>query len=125
MISLQSSRAKCATPYCRKVHNHKTSKSPYCPRCKSRRAKEVNPIKYAFRHLKFRAKERGHVFTLTLEQFEKFVSEKMPLELRGRTADCLSIDRIDPSRGYEIDNIQVMTISENSAKGNRAAYVVY
>lgn len=34
----------------------------------------------------------------------------------GRCAGGPTVDRIDPKRGYEIGNMQILTNSENSAK---------
>ena len=38
------------------------------------------------------------------------------MEGKGRGAGRLSIDRIRPWEGYNINNIQVLTVSENSKK---------
>jgi hypothetical protein len=35
------------------------------------------------------------------------------------------IDRIDSTLGYTPDNVQVLTCSENSIKGNREKYAKY
>jgi hypothetical protein len=36
---------------------------------------------------------------------------------KGRTAESLTIDRIDNSKGYSDDNVQVVDMSYNSKKG--------
>lgn len=36
---------------------------------------------------------------------------------KGRHADSYSVDRIDNDKGYTIDNIRVLTLSENASKG--------
>ena len=79
--------------------------------------KRKNPIKYFYSKLKYRAAERGHEFTLTLEEWSKFVSEHDLLAKRGKTATSLSVDRHDPRKGYSYDNLRVMTLSENASKG--------
>ena len=104
---------KCKTKYCRGVV-HETTRSPFCSKCKMRKHKEKNPLRYAYTKLKSRAKERGHEFKLTFEQYKQFALETGYLEKKGKTADSLSIDRIDPSRGYEVGNIRAVTLRENA-----------
>lgn len=104
---------KCSTPYCRnkRVH-HRT----ICEKCKSRLYKERNPLAYHFNVLRVNAKRRGKQFDLTLEDFKAFCISSGYMEGKGRTAQDLSIDRIRPWEGYNINNIQVLTLSENSKK---------
>lgn len=42
------------------------------------------------------------------------------VEMVGRTKGAASIDRIDPTRGYHSDNIQMLEVGANSAKGQWA-----
>jgi hypothetical protein len=63
--------------------------------------------------LKHRAKERGHVFALTQEQFAKVVAPNGVLIERGRTKNCLSVDRINDELGYVEGNLRLCTVSEN------------
>ena len=79
--------------------------------------KERNPYKYFYGKLKNRAKERRHSFSLTLTQFTCFCRMHDLLSKRGKTALCLSVDRIDGSQGYHMWNIQPLTVSANSRKG--------
>jgi hypothetical protein len=65
----------------------------------------------------FSARRRGLPFTLTLEEFMGFLEGTEFLQRQGRKPDSLSVDRIDVSRGYEADNIQLMALGENSMKG--------
>jgi hypothetical protein len=76
-----------------------------------------NPLKAAYATLRDHAKRRKLAFTLTLQQFESIVVPSGYLDCKGNTKYDLHLDRIDPLRGYEYDNIQVLTCSENSAKG--------
>jgi len=114
--------ARCTTPRCRKAVLP-SGKSPYCNRCKARRFKEAHPLKYAFNKLRGRARERGHQFSLSLSQFMDLAHKSGWATGRGKTADSLSFDRIDETQGYHVDNLQVLTLSENSAKSNRFRYV--
>jgi hypothetical protein len=114
--------ARCVTPRCRKAVLP-SGKSPYCNRCKARRFKEAHPLKYAFNKLRYRARERGHHFNLSYFQFADLAHKSGWATGRGKTAESLSFDRIDEARGYEVENLQVLTLSENSAKAARFRYV--
>lgn len=92
--------------------------SPTCSKCKSRAWREKNPVKAKFSDLKNRAKQRGHTFLLTIEQFSEFVARTDYMEKRGKSATSLSIDRIRPHIGYQADNIRVLTLSTNSRLRN-------
>lgn len=81
-----------------------------------RRYAEKYPVKYAFQTLRNNAKRRGKEFTITLDQFREFCAKTKILLGRGIQKDSLHIDRIDESGGYSIDNIQVLTNSENVKK---------
>lgn len=105
---------KCKTKFCRGVST-RSGHSPYCSKCRARRWKEAHPIAYAFNKLRFRAKERGHSFGLTLYDFTDLWNKGLGVN-RRRNGHCVSIDRIDPSRGYHADNVQIMTVSENARK---------
>lgn len=108
----------CKTPYCRNKNRFKKHEY-YCAKCLKRRLKERDPVRYFYHTLKNRAKRRGKVFTLTLEQYKSFVTETNYLLLKGSSKNSLTIDRIDNNRGYEFDNIRAITCSENSRKGNK------
>ena len=106
---------KCATKYCR----NKTVKGrTICEKCKSIKYKQNHPENYFFNVLRNNARRRGKEFLLTLSEFKSFCEQTAYMELKGQKADSLSIDRIDSSRGYHIDNIQAITLSKNSAKNN-------
>jgi hypothetical protein len=76
-----------------------------------------NPERAAYMIHKHNAIRRGKIYTLTFEQFLHFCKTSKYLELKGRNADDLSIDRIYNERGYEAGNIQPLTVSNNSKKG--------
>jgi hypothetical protein len=104
---------KCSTKFCRgrtwKHYHHST-----CPKCTSRAEKERAPLKVAFRKLRFRAKERGHEFTLTFAEYEKFAIETGYDKLKGKHSHSLSIHRKDETKGYHSDNIAAVSLSLNS-----------
>jgi len=81
-----------------------------------RKWRENNPIRAAYLNLKNNAKRRGKEFLLTFEQFEKFAVNYTISYGKKRNKDTWSIDRIDPTKGYSIDNIQLLTLQKNSEK---------
>jgi len=105
---------KCAVKFCRRKV-HKSEKSPICSRHRARRWKERYPLRYSFNKLRNRARERGHEFLLTFKHYEKFALESGYAEGKGKTAESFSINRIDENRGYSVDNIECITLSENSS----------
>jgi len=104
---------KCATKFCRGKTTERNH-SPYCPKCATRRFKDAHPIKYAFNKLRCRANERGKTFDLTIGQYEQFCRETGYDKLKGKHKYSMSIHRKDNSKGYSIDNIESVTLSENS-----------
>lgn len=96
--------------------NKQTPKDRFCGKHRHRYNKENNPVSYKYNLLRSNARRRGKGFDLSLEEFEKFCADSGYLEDTGKTKSSASIDRIDPSRGYSIDNIQVITLSENTRK---------
>lgn len=109
-------QGKCGIPYCR---NTRLKGRNICSKHKHQRRKVADPVGYIYDIKKQRAKERDIEFDLTIDQFRKFCKETGYHNLCGRAAEKMSIDRIDSSRGYSFDNIRMITVSENSAKGNR------
>ena len=81
--------SKCSVKFCRDVAIGRSTK---CSKCKTRVWKANHPDHYAYNKLKYRAKERGHEFALTLEEFKVLWSRKS--NALGRTATSLSFDRI-------------------------------
>lgn len=90
--------------------------SNYCYACQKKAYREAHPVKAAYQGLKSGAKRRGKEFTLTLEEFEQFCIATEYIIKKGRSKDSYSIDRIDVTKGYTLDNIQVLTVSKNSKK---------
>ena len=93
--------------------------------CKSRKYRKSNVCRSTFLNLKNNSKRRGIVFTLTFDEFEKFCYQTDYLKGKGRSSLSYSIDRIDNSKGYFIDNIQVLSVGENSRKGVKSLVYDY
>lgn len=107
----------CCVRLCRSVLKRPT-KRRFCRRCRERRYAALNPVAYAFAKLRWNAKRRGHQFTLTIEQFDQFCTWTNYIALKGKHGAALSIDRIRAHEGYTADNIQVLTLAENSRKAH-------
>lgn len=86
----------------------------------------IPEIKQIYSRLKSSAKQRNIPFTLTLTELNNLTFPiscpvlGIPLKFnRGSLQDnSYSIDRIDSSKGYEIDNIQVISWRANRLKNN-------
>lgn len=100
-------------------------KGGLCNTCKSKRYREKNPLRYAYNTLRSNSKRRGISFSLTFEEFKEFATETKYILGKGKSRDSLTIDRIDDSKGYEIENIQVLTNSENVRKMLRFRWCEY
>ena len=103
---------KCHTPYCR----NKIKTGKHCSSCRSKKSRQANPVKYAYMNLKHNAKKRGVLFTITFEQFKDWCVKVKYIGFSGRSADSLTIDRRYNDIGYHIDNIQVLTKTNNVVK---------
>lgn len=77
--------------------------------------------------LKHRAKRRGKLFLLVRECFHCFakITGFKNVHTSEYGSEFMTVDRIDSRLGYMSGNIQFLTLSENSAKGNRDQYVPF
>lgn len=103
----------CAAYRCQ---NARPKNDNLCPKHRKRQLKETKPVNYYFNLLRSNAMRRGKEFLLTLEEFEAFCLQTNYLELKGKQGKSASIDRIRPTEGYHKDNIQVLSLAENSSK---------
>jgi hypothetical protein len=102
----------CQEPNCRR----EAKKGNFCHCHSKRRYRQKYPIKAAFQNLRTNARRRGKEFLLTFEQFEAFCQRTQYMTGKGRTKDSFTIDRRRNDEGYSVENIQIMTLSENSTK---------
>ena len=75
-----------------------------------------HPIESCYKALKCSARKRKIPCTITLEDFRVLITGTDYLEKRGRGIDALHVDRIDPSKGYALGNVRIITCSENLAR---------
>lgn len=97
--------------------NRRGSRDRFCSKHRHRYNKIMRPVAYAYHNLKANARRRGKHFDLSMEDFREFCKQTGYIDLKGKVKSAASIDRIDASKGYTIDNIQVLTLEENGRKG--------
>lgn len=107
-------KRQCLTEGCKK---EAASKRRFCHSCRKRKYKEKHPLRYCYNTLRSNAKRRWKGFGITFEEFTQFCKENDYLELKGKTKNSLSIDRIKNFQGYNLSNMQTLTLSLNSKKG--------
>lgn len=118
MILTAAQKLKQANGFCVSsgCGRKKASHDKLCDMHRMRMYKLRNPLAYTFNALRCNAKRRGIDFDLTFEEFRQFAKDNGYMELKGTGANDLSIDRPKNHVGYEIGNMQVLTLSENSKK---------
>lgn len=121
MQIIHSKKAKglCVAYRCTRKH---TPKDRFCAKHSKRHQKESNHVSYCYANLRQNAKRRGKQFDLTIEEFRCFCEKTKYLERKGKSGKSASIDRVDPAKGYSIDNIQVLSLAENSRKAMQERY---
>lgn len=78
--------------------------------------RENHPIEYSYYNLKHRAKERGIPFHLTRKEFKSWCEKTGYHLLKAKSANGMSVDRRREADPYQLDNLQMLTLSENSRK---------
>lgn len=104
----------CAHGCTRKIDR---SKDRFCPKHRKRYQKETDPVRYTYNFIKNNAKRRGKPFEITLDQFAEWCKETDYINRKGTKKTSFTIDRIDASKGYTLDNIQILTNEQNGRKG--------
>lgn len=112
----------CSVKFC--INKHRKGRT-ICHTHDKQQWRERYPMKAAFQTLRHNATRRGKTFDLTFEQFENFCYETNYMAGKGRSKKSYSIDRIDNTRGYAANNIQVLTKSNNSKKSNKVLHYDY
>lgn len=104
----------CAVRGCRRKHR---VEGRLCEQHNKALYRANNPLRYAYVNLRDNARRRRKAFSLSFEEFQALVLPTAYLDARGRTRYCLHLDRIDPLKGYEVGNLQIITCAENCHKG--------
>jgi len=106
----------CCVRFCR---SRRAGRHRLCNGHRMAKWRAENPINSQFNTLRDSARKRRIEFSLTFEQFKSLCEATNYHEQAGCEAHCLQVDRINAAKGYSIDNVEVITCSENTAKGNR------
>jgi hypothetical protein len=107
---------------CCSCNSNAAPKRRECNRCRYLRRVNEDPIKISYWRLKSSAKRRNKEFTLTLDQFREFCIETNYINKKGISGKAFHIDRIDESKGYTINNIQILSNSDNVKKYRKWVY---
>ena len=112
-------------------HKNKNTKSGYCSWCKTCSASSFKNIyerdrnKYFLNAIKKRASQKNVPFDLDLEdiKFPQYcpilgIELSRNEDYQGPAKNSPSVDRIDPSKGYVKDNIQIVSHLANAMKQN-------
>jgi len=108
----------CEEPFCR---NKKKRKGKYlhkkCAKHIMQEYRKKHPARNYYQHLKWSAKKRGIIFTLTFEHLDE-VLKATPnfFKKTGLLGKSLTVDRKETHLGYADGNIQVITRTKNSEK---------
>lgn len=112
----------CGVKGCRRDEERRKMGLCHCHHQQRWRMK--SPKKSAYATLRDHAKARGIGFTISPDYFEGLCDAHARFvhvaETRG---EQLTIDRVHAHLPYQKGNLQVMTHSENSAKGNRERFL--
>ena len=110
-----------------KAHYEKQNKwrrdNPEAVRNSWKKYKHNSPEKWLYKQAKTRAKLKGHEFALELQDIIiptvcPIMGEKLEWIPYGFNPYSPSIDRVDSSKGYTKDNIQVISSIANRMKWN-------
>ena len=91
-----------------------------CHKHYARITRVMDPIASRYNQFKCNATRRKKEFNITIKQFRTFCNETGYIITAGKRGMNATIDRIDNSKGYSIDNIQLLTNRQNASKGDRA-----
>ena len=91
-------------------------KGGLCHKHYARKRRIEDPIYSRYNQFKGNAKKRNKAFSITITQFREFCKQTGYLIDKGKRGKNATIDRIDNSKGYHINNIQLLTLRENIHK---------
>lgn len=88
----------------------------YCPTCANRRWRAAHPVEHMYYMIRASALRCEIPITIKRWQWVLWCRWHGLTHRGGLKGDSWTIDRVDASRGYSLDNIQLMTMRENSRK---------
>lgn len=110
----------CAVKFC----TNPTTQFCLCKKHELRRWRTKNPKKAAYATLRDHARGRQLAFTISFDYFcgltDSLAYYDQEAEGRG---DIPTIDRVDATKGYVEGNLRVISLSENTIKGNRERFL--
>ena len=96
----------------------------FCHKCWQARWRFNNPRVSTYRNLKDNARKRGLEFNLTYDYYLGMMDCAAAWDVQAETrGEIVTIDRVDPTKGYVMGNIRVVSLSENVIKGNKERYL--
>lgn len=90
----------------------------HCHKCRSRMFRANDPVRYAYEDIKHSARKRNIAFSITFGQFKRWCEETGYAETKGVTRLKFHCDRINPTLGYTLENIQCLREGDNIRKRN-------
>jgi hypothetical protein len=115
-------RAWRCTAKPRNVGTHPTS-TQLCGGCYKAEWRAKNPERAAYGQQRDHARARRIPFTLSFDEWWAVVEPTGYMDGKGCLRHQLHVDRLDPSKGYEVGNIRVITCTENVVRDNRRRFV--
>lgn len=96
-----------------------------CHKHHMQRWRAKNKASSAYATLRDHARARGIAFTITPDYFRGLTDAFDFFYQNGGAArgEILTIDRVNPAKGYEPGNCRVVSLSANVVKGNRERYL--
>ena len=93
-----------------------------CAKHRHRRRRVFDPLGYFYDRMKGNAQRRGKEWRLTRKEWEAFVLKHGIFTADGKRVPGMTLDRKDNSKGYELGNLQALTLQQNSRKGAYERY---
>lgn len=118
----EKSTGRCCAPWCRNPPycfyppSGNLFTDRFCSKCRSRKWRANNPIRYAFSAIKGSAKKRNISFDIKFEEFKDWCEKTGYASNKGIARLTDHCDRIDDDLGYEINNIQILSQGDNVRK---------
>ena len=112
----------CVVKGCR--HEGHAKKFSLCHSHYQYRWRMLNRKQSAYATLRDHARQRGIEFNLSYDYFLGLTDAYAFFDLSAESFDlCPSIDRIDATKGYCQGNLRIVTVSQNSRKGQREKFL--